>query len=79
MGKCIRCWEEAYSKKICSACLSSWSDMRIEVYGELEKALGHFSFQNQIVFKKEMKRLEKIWRKDKDKFQQEVLKINLQS
>jgi len=49
--------------------------MRTEVFNKLQEKYGKFSPQNQEIFKKQMKRLENIWKKDKDKFVFELEKL----
>ena len=76
MAKCIRCGKENLSaSRICRSCLHSWLDMRTEVFNKLQEKYGKFSPQNQEIFKKQMKRLENIWKKDKDKFVFELEKL----
>ena len=76
MAKCIRCGDENSRGKICYSCMSKWTDMRSEVFNALEKKHGKLSPANHPIFIKETKRLEKIWRKDKDKFDIELNNIN---
>lgn len=52
--------------------MDDWKNMKEECFDLLELKLGKFSFQNQVQFKKEMKRLENIWKKDKDKYSTEI-------
>jgi len=49
--------------------------MRTEVFNKLQEKYGSLSPKNHEIFKKQMKRLENIWRKDKDKFVVELGKI----
>ncbi len=65
--KCIRCGDNQ-SRKICYACLDKWTDMRTTIFETLVKLHGQLSKENHPIFIKETKRLEKIWRKDKDQF-----------
>lgn len=74
--KCIRCGEENSSGKICHSCMRNWMDMRNAVFNELESKHGAMTPTNHEIYKKEMKRMEKIWRADKDKFQVEFQKLN---
>jgi hypothetical protein len=73
--KCIRCGEESTNKKICYSCLGKWTTMRSEIFDTLQNKYGKFSQENHSLFIKETKRLEKIWKKDKDKFIEEINKI----
>lgn len=73
MAKCIRCGDEnGNGRRICYSCLGKWTDMRSAVFNELEKKHGKLTQLNHEIYKKEMKRLENIWRKDKDKFAVEL-------
>lgn len=74
--KCIRCGNESYgNSRICHSCLNNWLTMRTIAYNALENKLGKFSAQNQVEFKKQMKKLESIWRKDKEKFNSEIERL----
>jgi len=74
--KCIRCGSETVgSMKICYSCLGKWSEMRETIFNILTKKYGKLSKDNHSIFVKETKRLEKIWRKDKRKFLDEINKI----
>ena len=71
---CRRCGGDTYgSQSFCSKCLSDWSAMRKQAWDFIEKKLGNLSSENLKSYQKEMKKLEAVWRKDKDKFQ-ELLK-----
>lgn len=72
MGKCIRCGCETYRERICRSCMNEWTEMRAKTYNTISKKYGMFSPENQVIFKKEMKRLEKIWRKNKDEWKLEI-------
>ena len=61
--------------RICSTCLSNWSDMRSEIFNALQEKHGKLSPENHQIFIKITKRLESIWRKDKEKFKIELEKI----
>lgn len=75
--KCTKCGGDSINNsRICSYCLGKWTDMRSTVFNELEKKYGILTQVNHEIYKKEMKRLENIWRKDKDKFTVELEKIN---
>lgn len=62
--------------KICSSCMGKWTNMRSSVFDALTKKHGEMSATNHPLFRSEMKRLEKVWRKDKEKFETELEKIN---
>ena len=72
--KCIRCGSDQH-KKICDTCLSKWSDMRSTIFNSLQKVHGKLSKDNHPIFIKETKRLEKIWKKDKDQFFKEIIAL----
>ncbi|HRW22333.1 MAG TPA: hypothetical protein P5509_10190 [Bacteroidales bacterium] len=73
MAKCIRCGDDTLTgARICPTCLSNWSDMRTTVFNALQEKYGKLNPQNHKFFIKETKRLERIWRKDKGKFEQEI-------
>lgn len=73
MRKCIRCGDEtSKGTKVCPTCLRSWGNMRTIIFDMLEEKYGKLCPQNHDIFIKETKRLEKIWRKDKEKFQEEI-------
>jgi hypothetical protein len=77
MSKCIRCGQENINAgRICPSCLSNWCDMRTEVFNALQLKYGKLSPSNHQFFIKETKRLEKIWRMDKNKFASEIELIN---
>ena len=72
MAKCIRCGKEAYPRKICLGCLQKWSDMRTMAHEYLTGKFGPMTALNHEDFKKGIKKLEKIWRKSPDKFEEEI-------
>ena len=73
MSKCIRCGQKILtSAKICPSCIHDWSDMRRSIFTVLEEKYGKLSPTNHQLFIKETKRLESIWRKDKQKFTTEL-------
>ena len=68
---CRRCGGDTYgSRTICSRCLMGWSAMRKLIWDYHEKIYGKLSNDDLKIRQKDTKRLEKIWRKDKDKFQE---------
>lgn len=76
MSKCIRCGQDTLtSAKICQSCIGNWSEMRTSIFNALEEKYGKLSPTNHQFFIKETKRLESIWRKDKQKFIIELSKI----
>ena len=75
---CKRCGGDTYgSQTICSRCLSDWSAMRKLIWVYTEKKYGKLSADNLKIRQKETKKLEAIWRKDKDKFQEIIKEVNL--
>lgn len=75
--KCIRCGGEAFSgHKICCWCMDDWKEMRTRIFNALQDKYGMLSLITQGVFKRETKRLENLWRKDRDRFEVEIGKIN---
>lgn len=77
MRTCIRCNEKNIfdNRRICQGCLKEWTDMRVSASDYVQSKVGVLSPENHETYKKEMKRLEKIWKKDKEKFKQEISKI----
>ena len=72
---CRRCGGDTFgNQSICSRCLSDWSAMRKLVWDYHDKIHGKLSQINLKVRQKDTKRLEGIWRKDKDKFQEIINK-----
>lgn len=72
--KCRTCGRDTVgSMNFCYKCLNDWSTMRKQSWVFIEKKLGKLSSENLKSYQKEMKKLEKVWRKDKNKFQ-EILK-----
>ena len=68
---CIRCGGDTFgNQKICSKCLMDWSAMRKVIWDYHSKKHGKISKENLAFRQKDTKRLEKIWRKDKNKFQE---------
>lgn len=74
---CRRCGGATYGNQtICSKCLMDWSAMRKQAWDFIEKKLGKLSPENLKSYQKEMKKLEAVWRKDKDKFQEMIKEEN---
>ena len=75
MAKCIRCGQDTLtSARICRACLDNWTHMRTSIFNVLQEKYGKLSPSNHQLFIKETKRLESIWRKDKQRFAIELEK-----
>ena len=73
MAKCIRCGDDTLtSARICPSCLDNWSEMRTTVFNALQGVYGKLNPGNHKFFIKETKRLERVWRKDKVKFESEI-------
>jgi hypothetical protein len=77
MRTCIRCKEKNIfdNRRICSDCMKEWTTMRTTAFDVLESKYGKMNPENHPTFIKEMKRLENIWKRDKDLFQLELGKI----
>ena len=77
MRTCIKCKEKNIfdNRRICSECMKEWTMMRTTAFDALESKYGKMNPENHPTFIKEMKRLEKIWKRDKDLFQLELDKI----
>jgi len=75
MAKCIRCGGEILrndNRKICRECMGNWRKMRETNYAYCEKTIGKMAGEQFAPFQKEMKRLENIWRRNKEKWAQIV-------
>lgn len=77
MRTCIKCKEKNIfdNRRICLGCMKEWTTMRTTAFDTLESKYGKMNPENHPTFIKEMKRLEKIWKRDKDLFQLELSKI----
>jgi hypothetical protein len=49
-----------------------WTEMREKVFAEITRVHGKLTFTNHAIFKRDMKRFEKLWRKDKTLFEKEL-------
>jgi len=75
---CKRCGGDTIgNQRICFRCLRDWSAMRKLIWDHTEKKYGKLSADNLKIRQKETKKLEAIWRKDKDKFQEIIKEVNL--
>lgn len=72
MAKCRKCGGEAYNRRICSGCLRKWTDMRVVAFEHVQNKHGKMCADNSKVIQKDMKRLDRLWRRDPDKFYAEV-------
>ncbi len=77
MAKCRKCGQETNipGKYLCDICLSKWTDMKTIIFNTLQNKYGKLNKENHPIFMKESKRLVRIWRKDKDKFNNEINKL----
>jgi hypothetical protein len=78
MAKCKRCFTDLPGKKrICEECMGKWVQMRNTAFDALVAKYGGLSqTRDQFEkFKREMKRLDRIWHKDVDKFNEEIEKL----
>ncbi len=72
MAKC-KCGRDAWpNRRVCQICLKNWSDMKGKAFHFIEGKYGKLNAENHPIFKTEMRRLEKIWRKDSNKFEIEI-------
>ena len=76
MSKCIRCGDDVFGTgKICSDCLNKYTEMGTRIFDKLQEKHEKLCADNLKLFQKERKRLERIWRKDKIKFEIELDKL----
>ena len=52
--------------------LDDWTEIREKAFAEITRVHGKLTFTNHAIFKKDMKRFEKLWRKDKILFEEEL-------
>jgi hypothetical protein len=52
--------------------MKEWTNMRSLAWNSIEAKIGKLNPLNHETYKKEMKRLENIWKKDKEKFKKEI-------
>ncbi len=72
MAKC-KCGRDAWpNRRVCPSCLADWTEMRKKAFYFIEKKQGKMSAVNHPIFKTEIRRLEKLWRKDPNKFEIEI-------
>lgn len=70
--KC-KCGKDAWpNRRVCPTCLSLWSEMRKQLFDFLENKHGKMCQLNHPLFIEETKRLERVWRKDPNKFVAEI-------
>ncbi len=72
MGKCRTCGREAYYRRICSDCLREWSAMRTRAFAYAQDIHGPLTQTNHPQIAKTMRRLDKMWKKNRDKFNKEI-------
>lgn len=79
MRTCIRCHEKNIydNSRVCSQCMTEWSSMRTRAWASLEPRLGKLTPETHPAWIKEMKRLEKIWKKSPVDFEKELLKLEI--
>lgn len=75
MSKCIRCGSESYRDRICHICMKKWTTMRKEVWEVLQIKYGKICNDNLQTIQKEARRLDKLWRKDTNKYKLEIEKL----
>lgn len=68
---CRRCGGELYgNKSVCPKCMDDWQAMRKMIWDYCVKKFGGVTRETLADCQKESRRLSRIWRKDKDKFQE---------
>ena len=68
-----KCGRDAWpNQQVCPECLKNWTEMRKKAFEFIEQKHGKMTAVNHPIFKKEIKRLEKLWRKDPGKFETEL-------
>ena len=73
MRKCTTCGNDTLtSSKICGRCLNEWTKMRGLIFKTLTNKYGKMTQINHPIFITETKRLENIWRNNKDNFKLEI-------
>jgi len=73
--KCRTCGKDTIGNmNFCYECLNNWSSMRKQIWNYHEEKYGKLSNNNLKIRQKDTKRLEAIWRKDKNKFQEILTK-----
>ena len=72
MASCRRCGCESFGRSICLRCLSKWTDMRKEAFDYLQKKYGKLSPETHPKISKEIKRLDKLWKRNPEKFYAEI-------
>jgi predicted amidophosphoribosyltransferase len=74
MAKCRRCGEDTgYYNSICNTCLKKWTDMRQMIWEHCQRVYGKLTNDNHHLYIKELNRLEKIWRKNEEEFEEIIL------
>jgi len=70
---CRTCGRETYGgQRFCSNCLNDWSEMRKMIWDYHTSKYGKISPDNLKIRQSETRRLDKLWRRDKDAFLLEV-------
>lgn len=70
MATCKYCGYSTVGRsRVCNACLNEWSDMRRSIWNFCIKKYGNLNQETHNSFKKEMKRFEKVWKKNRSEFQ----------
>ncbi len=80
MARCTKCGQDTIGNgQLCTRCLTNWTEMKGLSYTTLISLHGNMTHSNHYMFKKEMRRLENVWRKDKNKFQEEINILTLEN
>lgn len=72
MANCKRCGTDLPAneqRRICIECMGNWRTMKSISYQHCEQTIGEMKGENFNPFQQEMKRLERIWKKDKVKWE----------
>lgn len=72
MARCRKCGGEVCGRSICRGCLRKWTDMRAIAFGYVQNKHGKMCADNLKVIQKEMKGLDRLWKRDPDKFYAKV-------
>jgi hypothetical protein len=73
MAHCRKCGVEIYpNERICRKCLSDWFNIRREAFAYVQHIHGKMCGENLPVLQKEMKRLDRLWKRDPTKFYEEI-------
>lgn len=72
--ECKYCGIEFYKANICGYCMANFATMKKSSFDYLKNKFGPLSFDNQDKFRLEMKRLERLYKRNEMKFWNEIEK-----